>query len=258
MAPIDPRGSVGVASFLEAENFRQGTLNMIKSMMFARLRNAAQFVLVVLGGLFIGHAAAQAQQFSADIVMQREAATAQAGRLRVLDSKVRMETPEFADGFFLIDAATPTAYFVRPGARIYMDARQSSRLTQLLIPVDPAAPCRQWQVMAHLAGVVEQGGWRCQRTGEGVIDGRQTIVFRAVSGSGQVYVAWIDRERKFPLRIKADDGMVIAVENIRDEKQSAASFELPPALRKFSPEALIERIKQSDVWVAGETDKARP
>jgi hypothetical protein len=35
-------------------------------------------------------------------------------------------------------------------------------------------------------------------------------------------------------------------------------FEPPSNFRKFSPEALIEQIKQSDVWVAGEQDRARP
>jgi hypothetical protein len=34
-------------------------------------------------------------------------------------------------------------------------------------------------------------------------------------------------------------------------------FEIPPGLRKFDPQTLIQRIKQSDVWVAGEKDTGR-
>ena len=41
-----------------------------------------------------------------------------------------------------------------------------------------------------------------------------------------------------------------------DEAPPASLFELPPDLRKFNPEALIERIKHSDVWVPGSSDKA--
>ena len=52
-----------------------------------------------------------------------------------------------------------------------------------------------------------------------------------------------------------EDGTVIAIENIKDEPQSVSLFELPPGFRKFSPEALIEQIKQSDVWVADQKDK---
>jgi hypothetical protein len=228
---------------------------MIKDVMFTRLYQAALFVAA--SGMLSGSIAVQAQQFSADIVMQRGAATTPAGRLRVLDGKVRIETPEFADGFFLVETSKPSAYFVRPAARIYMDARQSSALTRLLVPVDPDEPCRQWQAMAHLAGLAEQGDWRCEQTGEEDIDGRRVGVFHAVSGSAQIF-GWIDRARKFPLRIMTEDGTVIALEQIKDEPQAASLFEPPSNFRKFSPEALIEQIKQSDVWVASEKDKARP
>jgi hypothetical protein len=246
MAPTGRRNPVG-AAFFNAECDRN---RMIKSMIFARL-----LALDVLSVSLL--AAAQAQQFSADIVIQHEPAATPAGRIRVLDGQVRIETAEFADGFFLVDTAKPTAYFVRPGARVYMDARQSSRLTRLLVPVNPDEPCRQWQAMAHLAGLAGQGDWRCERTGEVMIDDRPVIVFRALSESGQV-VGWIDRDRKFPLRIKTEDGTVLALEHVRDEPQPVSSFELSSTFRKFSPEALIEQIKQSDVWVAGEKDGARP
>ena len=229
---------------------------MIKGVMFGRLCQAARFGVVALGVLS-GVVAAQAQQFSADIVRQRGAAATPAGRLRVLDGKVRIETPELADGFFLVDATKPSAYFVRPAARIYMDARESSEFTRLFIPVDPDQPCRRWQAMAHLAGLAEQGGWRCERTGEEEIDGRYAVIFHAVTGSGEFF-GWIDRARKFPLRIKTEDGTIIALEQIRDEPQVGSLFEPPSNFRKFSPEALIEQIKQSDVWVAGEKDKAAP
>jgi hypothetical protein len=219
--------------------------------MFARLEGAVLAGLLMLGV----PAAAQAQQFSADIAVQRGGTTVAEGRLHVLDGKLRMETPEFADGFFLVDVAKPSAYFVRPAARIYMDARRSSRLTRLLVRVDPDAPCLQWQTMARLAGIAGQDDWRCERTGEETIDGRMTTVFRVTSGAGQAFSGRMDRERRFPLRIKEEDGGIIEIRNIRDEPQVASSLDVPRGFRKFSPEALIERIKQSDVWVADQEDK---
>ena len=75
-------------------------------------------LLTVFGLLVCGWAPARAQQFSADLVITRgdgEAAVA-AGKLRVSHDNVRIETPELADGFFLVNGATPTAYFVRPAA----------------------------------------------------------------------------------------------------------------------------------------------
>ena len=208
--------------------------------------------LVVVASLLLsGGAIAQAQQFSANLVMVGHAGDAPAptGWLSVSGNKVRLETPELADGFFLIDGEKPAAWFVRPAARMFMEARQSSRLTRMFVPVDPADPCRQWQAMAKLAGIAEQGDWRCERSGEETIGGRDTIHYRALSPSGQQLSGWIDAARKFPLRIETQDGAIITAENIRDEPQSAESFEMPVGLRRFDPRALIEQIKQSDVWV---------
>jgi hypothetical protein len=200
----------------------------------------------------------RAQQFSADLVIIAHdgAAAAPAGKLRVFDDKVRLETPELADGFFLIDGAKPTAYFVRPAARIFMDAKQSSRLTRMFVPVDPDSPCRQWQAMAKLAGVPGQGDWRCERAAEATIGTHSAIGYRVVPASGQEFLGWIDPARKFPLRIKTEDGAIITAENVSDEPQPAQAFEMPANLRKFDPQALIEQIKQSDVWVAGQHDQS--
>jgi hypothetical protein len=202
-------------------------------------------------------AIAEAQQFSADIVTRRDDVSTHAGHLSVRDGQVRIESAEHADGFFLVDTVTPSAWFVRPTARMYMEARQSSRLTRMFVPVDPDAPCSQWLAMARLAGVGAQDEWRCERIGTETIDGHSTVAFRALSKKGEELAGWIDRMRKFPLRIKARDGTLITLVQIKDEPQPASSFELPKAYAKFSPEALIERIKQSDVWVA-KPDEAPP
>jgi hypothetical protein len=212
-------------------------------------------LLAVTGFLACSSPAARGQQFSADLVVERDGATAiSAGRLRVFDDKVRIETAELADGFFLVDGSKPAAYFIRPATRVFMNAKQSSRLTRLFVVVDPTDPCRQWQAMARLAGIREQSDWHCEHTGEEATGVRTTVSYRAVSASGAEIQGWIDVTRKFPLRIKLEDGAVITAENVRDEPQAASAFEIPPGYRKFDPLTLIRQIKQSDVWVAGEKD----
>jgi hypothetical protein len=214
-----------------------------------------QATLLALACSMLVAAGAQAQPFSADIVTRDHDVSRPAGRLSVRDGKVRIDASEHPDGFFLVDSKTPSAWFVRPASRVFMDAKQSSRLTQVFVPVDPDAPCRQWQAMAHLAGSAGQGDWRCEQTGEETIDGRDAVAVRAVPDTGEPFVGWIDRTRKFPLRIKTADGSLLTLENIRDEALPETSFEIPANARKFSPEALIERIKQSDVWVAGPEER---
>jgi hypothetical protein len=200
--------------------------------------------------------ASRAQQFSAELVRSQDAVTTSAGHLRVSGDKVRIESPDLPDGFFLIDAEKPAAYFVRPGAGVFMDAKQSSPLVRLFVPVDPDNPCRQWQAMAEIAALADQGDWRCESIAAETIGGRETIAYRAIPGTGRSFVGWIDRAWRFPLRIKTDDGVIVTADGISDEPQAATLFEIPKGARKFDPRALIERIKQSDVWV--DTPKPAP
>jgi len=209
-------------------------------------------LLGVIGALGCGYAPAQAQQFSADLVRAtpHDGAATSAGKLRVFDDKVRIETPDFPGGFFLIDGASRAAYFARPGERVFMDARQSSPLTHLLVPVEVGDPCLQWQALAKLAGATDRNDpWRCERVGEESVSGRGVVVYRAISSPGRELLGWIDPNLKFPLRIRMQDGTSITVEHIQEESQPARLFEIPSGFRKFDPEALIKRIKQSDVWV---------
>jgi hypothetical protein len=196
-------------------------------------------------------APARAQQFLADLVIVHDdgGAASPAGKLRVFDNKVRIETPDVAGGFFLVDGAKRTAYFARPVDRTFMEARQSSRLTRLFVHVDPTDPCRQWQTMAKLAGVAVQNEWRCERVGQETIGGRAVIAYRARLSDDRDMVGWIDPELQFPLRVRTEDGATVTAENIREEPQSASLFEIPSNFRKFDPQELIKRIKQSDVWV---------
>jgi hypothetical protein len=258
VAPVEPEGSVGAAFCLPAHTAEllQRMLTIIKGPMIVLPSNLPWLSSLALAGfLLCGGAPAQAQQFSADLVITRgDGAAAPAGKLRVSSDKVRIETPELADGFFLIDGARPAAFFVRPAAGTFMEARQSSRLTRIFVQVDPEDPCLKWQAMARVAGVADQEDWRCEHVGEETIDGHRAIVYRAVSPTGRELFGWIDSVRKFPLRIKTEDGATVTAQNLRDEPQPAQLFEVPPGFRKFDPQILIQQIKQSDVWVGGEED----
>jgi hypothetical protein len=196
-------------------------------------------------------ASTQAREFSAELIVtpSQGGAGTPSGKLRVSDDKVRIETNDFSDGFFLIGSKGLDAYFVRPADRIFMDARRSSRLPQLFVPVDPNDPCRQWQAAAARAGSVGSAEWRCERVGEEIADGRTTVMVRATASDQELFVGWVDPELKFPLKIRMADGVTVAVGGIEETPQPQALFEIPSGFRKFDPEALIKRIKQSDVWV---------
>jgi len=194
----------------------------------------------------------QPHEFSADLVYDDAGGrtAARSGKLNVADHKIRIEPPDFGIGFFIVRSDAAAAYFVKPAQRVFMDAKQSSELTQLLVPVDPDNPCRQWRAMAQIAGVTDQGtAWHCERIGDESIAGRRTLKYRGISPRKDRYLIWIDPRIDFVARIEADDCSTVEVANIQEGPQPAQLFEIPAGYLKFDPQKLIDRIKQSDVWV---------
>ena len=195
---------------------------------------------------------ASAREFSADIASRDAAGTAigTGARLSAANGKVRIETPESPAGFFLIDSQAGNALFVRPAQRLYMDSKQSTPLTQIFVPVDPKDPCPQWRAAAIQAGATDAGGqWRCERIHTANVGGRGTIEYRVTSPQGQPSRRWVDPDLGFPVKLQAADGTTVSLENIRIETQPAGLFAVPPDFQKFDPQALINKIKHSDVWV---------
>jgi hypothetical protein len=212
----------------------------------------AQVVLGIVAWCAVSAAPARAQEFSADLVIryaEHDFKTAQ-GKLNVSNRKVRIETPDLAIGYFIVRDDIGAAYFVRPTQRVFMEARQSSQLTQILVPVDPNDPCRQWQKMAQIAGATRDGAeWRCERMGFDRVNGRDTIRYRVISPANRKYLGWIDLRLGFLVRLEAEGETTVDVVNIYETPQSTELFEIPPAYGKFDPQRLIDRIRQSDVWV---------
>jgi hypothetical protein len=210
------------------------------------------FLLGILIGLGWPGSLTATQQFSADLIVTvgGDATAPRSGKIYVSNGKVRLEVPDLPGGFFLLDGTVHTVYFVKPAQRVFMDAKQSTWLTQILVPLDPGDPCRQWQAMAEIAGAADRGGqWRCDRVGRDSAGGGNMIKYRAIAPEGGASDCWIDPQLGFVVSLHRDDGAAIALENIRDEPAPAAYFEIPANFRRFDPHQLIDRIKQSDVWV---------
>jgi hypothetical protein len=219
--------------------------------MFKIIARAALRVGAALG-IAVSSLSATAQQFSGDLV-RRDAGSASsrlAGKLNVLRDKVRIETSDVPDGFFLVLGDAEVAYFVKPIQKIYMDAKQSSRLTQMFAVIDPNDPCTRWRVMEIIAGAADEGTeWNCKRISDDIVNGRRAVKYRGISPANRQYFGWIDPELRFPVRLQYEDGELIDLVNIQEVPQLEGLFALPDGYRKFHPQQVIDRIKQSDVWV---------
>jgi hypothetical protein len=186
-----------------------------------------------------------ANEFSADIVSRdghgQSAATV--ARLYASRGKVRIEAADAPDGFFLIEQDAASALWVRPAHRIYMNARQSSPLTQIFVPVDARNPCPQWR--SAFVNALDGKGvdhWRCESL--------QQAKFRVVTVDQTADQRIIDAKLQFPVKVISADGSSLTLEHIHLASQSAELFVVPHDYQAFDPHALVERIKRSDVWAA--------
>jgi len=203
-------------------------------------------------GLAFSGFSAPAQQFSADLVRTDAGGTAPrpAGKVNVLHDRVRIETSDAPGGFFLILGDVDAAYFVRPAQRIFMDAKQSSQLTQVFVVVDPDDPCIRWRATAKIAGAAnERTEWRCERISDDTVNGRRAVKYFGILAANRQHFAWIDPQLRFALRLQYEDGAFVDLVNIQEAPQSESLFMVPGGYQKFDPQRLIDHIKQSDVWV---------
>jgi hypothetical protein len=221
-----------------------------------RRREAVWFYAALLAAGIGAGAAVSAQEpsppaFSAQIISRNAAGVRidKAAKIYVADRMVRIESSATPDGFFLIDAAKGTASFVLPGRGVFMDAKRSSFLTQVFVPIDADDPCRQWRAAAELADAIRTDQWRCERTAKKAADGGHAIGYRVASTQGGSDLRWVDSALMFPVMRSAADGNTLTLENLRIESQTADLFIIPSDFRRLDPQALIERIKHSDVWV---------
>jgi hypothetical protein len=187
-----------------------------------------------------------AREISADIISRdpRGAGSATVAHLYAGHGKVRIEPSDMPDDFFLINPeSSSTTLLIRPSRHQFMSARQSSVLTQVFIPVDVFDPCKQWRTAvedARAGAGIER--WRCERL--------KPLAFRTAGAGEPADERVLDPKLQFPVKIIAADGSSLTLENIRLMLVPAELFAVPGDYRRFEPRAVVERIKQSDVWAA--------
>jgi hypothetical protein len=207
--------------------------------------------LVLFGGLLVGAGSVAAQEFSAEIITRNSAGeiVGAPAVLYAAGTKVRIETPELQGRHLIVDSSVPSSYLVHPKSHIYLDAKQSSRLTRLFIRLDPHDPCPQLHAMAKVAGLADgDGQWRCEKMDHENVAGRATVKF-VIESPGGPDMLWIDTEFGIPIRVEVEGGATLELQNIEVGPQSADKFIIPANYKKFDLRTLFERLKHSDVWV---------
>jgi hypothetical protein len=230
---------------LAAMDFRNETIAMR-----AKLAASAVFACAAAAILCSG-SPARAQQFSAELVVSNAAGgiIGSPGKIFVADRKVRIETAEFPNSYLLVDGTVPAAYLVRQRLHVFMDAKQSSRLTRLFVSAGGADPCPQWRTMAEVAGIEgDSRQWRCEAKQPEILGKRAATKFETTSPNDHA-IAWVDNALNFPVKFRLDDGTVLALRDIQEAPQPPEAFEVPTTFKKFDQQMFLERLKRTDIWV---------
>jgi hypothetical protein len=220
----------------------------------------AYAAIALIAALFAVFASASAAEFSADLLRRDAHGQVLKGHLSVAGGKVRIEQPNLPTGFFIVRGTAKAAYFVKPDREVFMDALQSSILTELLSPVDPQAPCITWQMRARLSGSASDGGaWHCERLGTETRNDRSTLKYGLISPGGKHFSGWIDTQLRFLVRIESASGITLELVDVREARQPDSQFEFPPGYSMFDPQQLIEQMKHSDSYIDPSMDsRAKP
>jgi hypothetical protein len=157
----------------------QNEATAMRAMLAANAVFACAAAAVLCAGSLV-----RAQQFSADLVVSNAAGgiIGSPGKIFVADRKVRIETAEFPNSYLLVDGTVPAAYLVRQRLRVFMDAKQSSRLTRLFVSSGGTDPCPQWRSMGEVAGIEgDSSRWHCEVEEPETVGGRATTKFETTS-----------------------------------------------------------------------------
>jgi transposase len=135
-----------------------------------------------------------------------------------------------------------------PILSIVMDAKQSTWLTQILVPLDPDAPCKQWQAMAEIAGAADRGRqWRCNRIGSESAHGRNTIRCRAISPEVAASDCWLDPLLGFVVSVHRREIHVI-LDNLSTHKKNDDWLAAHPNVAFHFTPTSASWLNQVEIW----------
>jgi len=202
-----------------------------------------------LVGFFVIGQVALAQDFSADVVSNKQGAGT--GKLYSTKDKVRWEMQERNERMgptaLVFDEAQSKSFVLMEQHHMYMDSgpwmmAKTPVVTQFWHVQDVNDACPQWKKTAEQFKTDQNWG-SCTKVGSDTVDGRSTVKYQGVSKDGKTTYYWIDTKLKCV--IKADSGSgSFELRNIQEGSQPASLFEIPAGYQKFDMGAMMGKMGQ--------------
>lgn len=191
-------------------------------------------VLLILA-LALGTTAVFAQEdFSADVVNQREGKPENAAKMYVTKDKMRFESQDKnsrGGGAVIINFATQTSTILIPERKMYMEFPQGQgpagqRISNFFRARDIDNACSEWLKLPY-----NQGG-SCKKIGSDTVNGRSAIKYEGTNSKGETGDVWLDKKIAFPIKWQNKGGEG-ELQNIKEGSQPASLFDVPADYQKM-------------------------
>jgi hypothetical protein len=171
------------------------------------------------------------QEFSADVVYLdadgKVSASHAASKIYVNKDKFRLETNGFTGTVLLVDRADQDNFVLQPKRKTYQPL--GSGPSEYFRVENPDDACATWQHAADQKIV-------CEKVDTETVNGRETVKYQNKAATEMSTAAvWIDKSLKFVVKWHSGD-TTAELRNIKEEKQAAELFSVPPMYKPASPQ----------------------
>lgn len=184
--------------------------------------------------LFLSSLAIAQQDFSADIVNNKQDRMSTPGRIYLTKDKMRFESHDQAAehfGAMIMNLNTRTTDVLIPERKMYIESSATmgpatQRTWNFFRPADIDNACADWIKLAN------KPGGTCRKVGSETVNGRNTIKYEGTSADGQPSTVWLDTKLDFPIKWQQTNSSG-ELQNIKEGSQPASLFEIPAGYQKM-------------------------
>jgi hypothetical protein len=190
-------------------------------------------VLTVVG-FVLSSGAAQAQEFSAEIVTHGDKGDhTETQKVFVAGGKMRVES---AGAIIVADSEAHTGIMLMANKKAYVEMPGLGGMGRAFVQVDPAHACDAWRALGK-----RNDGGTCATDGPETVDGRNTVKITGESVDHKKGSAWVDAKLHVVIKVQGD-GFGMEIKNIHEGPQPPELFAVPAGYQKMD----IQQLMQSD------------
>jgi len=192
---------------------------------------------ILLAACIVAAVAANAQDFSADMVSEKSDDGGTKGKVYVSGDKMRFESTRANErgGVMIWNTAENKRVVLMPERKLYMDFGDvmPGSIMSFWRPTNIENACPEWQRAAQQWKDNDNKIASCNKVGHDVVNGRPAVKYEGTSMDGKKSQVWLDVKVRAVVKAVNNEGGGMELQNIQQGSQPASLFEVPSDYQKF-------------------------